>query len=112
MKGKKTFGLALIVVGALMVGFSQYIADQVAAGKIKIYSAQQQVNTVNSLFNRSDATKPVGEMFTGGAQRKIDAGRSEVSHYESLANKLQIGGVILIVAGVGVLFWRRKPSAP
>lgn len=108
MKGRKGFGIGLIVVGALMIVFSQYIADQVAAGKIKIYSAQQQVNTVNSLFNKSETTKPVGEFFTGGAQKKIDAGRAEVSHYESLAQKLQIGGVILVLAGIGLLFWRKK----
>jgi hypothetical protein len=108
VKGKKTFGIALIVVGALMIGFSHYIAEQVAAGNIKIYNAQQQVDTVNTLFNRSDATKPIGEVFTGGAQKKIDAGRAKVSHYESLAQKLQIGGVILILAGAGVLFWKRK----
>lgn len=108
MQKRKIFGIALIVVGALMVVFSEYISEQVAAGKIKIYSAQQQVNTLNSAFDKSAATKPIGEFFTSGAQSKINAGRAEVAHYESLAQKLQIGGVILVLAGVGLLFWKRK----
>jgi uncharacterized protein YjeT (DUF2065 family) len=110
MKGRKIFGTALIVIGALMVMGSHYIADQVAQGKIKIYRAQQQVDTANTLFNQSEYTKPVGGMITGGAQRKINEGKAQVTEYESLAQSLQIVGVICIAAGVGVLFIKRRRS--
>jgi len=104
MKPKKVIGIALIVVGAIMLFFSNYIAEQVSSGKQQIQDAQQKVDTADSLFSKSKYTKPVGEMFTGSAQKKIDAGQADVDKYESMSNNLKIGGIILIVIGAGVLF--------
>ncbi|MBX7066128.1 MAG: hypothetical protein K1X28_02745 [Parachlamydiales bacterium] len=108
MKGKSIFGIALIVIGAIMLFFSDYIAGQVAQGKLQIQSAQSQVDTADTLFKQSEYTKPVGKIFTGGAQRKIDEGQAQVDYYEGLSSKLKIFGIILIVAGAGVLFIGRK----
>ena len=104
MKKKKPIGIALIVIGALMLIFSHYIAEQVATGQMQIQKGQSQVDTANSLFGASKYTKPLGKTFTGGAQKKIDAGQREVDHYEAMSNNLKIAGIILIVIGAGVLF--------
>lgn len=108
MKRMNIFGIALIIVGAIMLLFSNYIAEQVAAGKLRISSAQGQVDTANTLFSQSQYTKPIGGLFTGGAQNRINAGNVQVSEYAALAHMLQIGGVILILVGIGVLFLGRK----
>lgn len=108
MKTKRILGISCIVVGAVMIFFSQYIAEQVALGNMRIASGQRMVDTANYATSQSQYTKPVGGLFTGSAQKKIDAGRVEASQYQSLANSLQIVGVILVVAGGGILFLGRK----
>lgn len=91
-----------------MLLFSDYIATQVAEGKMKIERAQGQVDTAESLFSLSKYTKPIGKTFTKGVQNKIDAGQRDVDKYESLSNNLKIGGIILIVIGAAVLIFGRK----
>lgn len=108
MGTKRILGIALIVIGAIMLFFSDYIAEQVAEGKLKIQSAQSQVDTADTLFKQSEFTKPVGKIFTGSAQKKINEGQAQVDYYEGLSNNLKIGGIVLIVIGVGVLFIGRK----
>lgn len=110
MKGRRIFGIALIIIGAIMLFFSDYIAGQVAQGRIKIASAQSQVDTVDSVFSSSKYTKPFGQVFTGSAQDKIDAGRAQADYYEGLSGKLKIGGIILIVIGAGILLIKKKRS--
>jgi uncharacterized protein YjeT (DUF2065 family) len=104
MNTKKIIGIALIVVGAVMLFFSNYIAEQVASGKMQIQEAQGKVDSADSLFSQTKYTKPIGNVFTGSAQKKIDAGQSEVNKYESMSNNLKIGGIVLILIGVIVLF--------
>jgi uncharacterized membrane protein len=104
MATKKIIGIAFIVVGAVMLFFSNYIAEQVASGRTQIEQGQSQVDTVDSLFSGSEYTKPIGKMFTGSAQRKIDAGQAEVDRYSTISNNLKIGGIILIIIGAAVLF--------
>ena len=108
MKAKKPIAIILIVIGALLLFFSDYIAEEVAQGKLKIKRAQSQVNSVNSLFSKSKVTKPFGNALTGGAQKKIDAGQREVDRYSSLSRNLKIGGVILIIIGIGLFFIPKK----
>ncbi|MGB7977827.1 MAG: hypothetical protein WCF19_01545 [Chlamydiales bacterium] len=108
MNTKRTIGVALIVIGAIMLLFSNYIADQVLSGKMRIASAQNQVDTVNSVFSMSKYTKPVGKQFTGSAQKQINAGQEDIDKYESMANNLKIGGVTLIVIGIAFVIFSRK----
>ncbi len=108
MSSKKIAGLVVAALGAILLVFSYYIAEQVTEGRMKIDRAQGQVNTVNSLFSLSPATKDVGRGLTGSAQRKIDAGSLDVAEYSALAHKLQLGGIVLIIVGIGILVFYGK----
>ena len=108
MNGKKSLGIALVVVGVVLVCFSNYIADQVTAGRAQIQNAQSKVDTVDSVFSMSKYTKPVGKEMTGSAQQQIDAGQADVEKYQTLAKNLKIGGLILIVVGVGLFFLAKR----
>jgi hypothetical protein len=109
MDPRRFIAIGAIVVGAICVFFSNYIAVQVAEGKYKVASGQQKVNMIDSAFSQSKYTKGVGQVFTGSAQRRIDEGKAEIAKYEGLANKLQVGGAIVAVLGVVLLFvWKRR----
>lgn len=109
MNSRKMLGIGCIIVGAVMLFFSNYIADQVAAGKLQTASGQRQIDQTNSLFNRTQYTKPFGSVVTGSGQARVDAGNLKIAQFETLQGKLQIGGIVLIVLGIGILvFWRKK----
>lgn len=108
MKKMKLIGIILIVVGGAMLLFSDYIARQVAEGRLQIQSGQSQVDTANSLFNRTETTKPIGKAFTGGAQKRIDAGQREVDKYSTIATNVKIIGFVLIGIGAVLVFLPRR----
>lgn len=111
MNGRKILGIVVAIVGAICLVFSHYIAGQIAEGRLRIASGQRQVDTTNSLFNQSQYTKPIGGVFTGSGQERINAGNAQISYYESVENKLKIGGIVLIVIGAGIFFlWRKRSS--
>lgn len=110
MNSKKILGLILIAAGAGMTFFSNYIAEQVAEGQARIDKAQSQVDKADSIFSINPTTQQVGKVFTGSAQKKIDAGSQQVSQYQALANKLEIGGIIVMVAGAGLFLLGSRKS--
>ena len=99
---KKIVGVVLCVLGIAGIIVSNYISNQVAEGKLKIAKGQSQVDQGKRLFSLSPATKEMGKGMTDSAQRKIDAGKGQVQDYETIARELEIGGIILIVAGAVV----------
>lgn len=109
MDSRKILGIVVIAVGVILLLFSNYIANQVAAGRMQISEGQRQVDTTESLFSVTPYTQPIGKTFTGSGQRRIDAGTAEANQYEALSNQLRIAGVILIVIGIGFFFfWKRR----
>ncbi len=108
MKFKRILGTVFLIVGIALIGTSFYIKGQVEDGKLKINKAQGQVDQGSSLFNQNPITKQVGKGLTKGAQKKIDAGKDEVSYYEQVAGWTKIGGIVFIVLGLGTLFFSRK----
>lgn len=109
MHFKKVIGFVVLGLGAILLVFSYYIAEQVAEGRARVDRAQGQVDTANSLFSLNPTTKQIGKGFTSPIQKKIDEGSLDVSEYTALAHKLQVGGIILIVIGLGALvFWKKR----
>ncbi|MCX6991145.1 MAG: hypothetical protein NTX49_08810 [Chlamydiae bacterium] len=99
---RKISGILLVVIGVAMYLMSNYIADQVFQGKNQIASAQQKVDIANGLFSQSPYTKGIGGAVTSSGQKQIDEGKSQVSQYELLANRLHTGGVVICIAGAGL----------
>lgn len=110
MNTKRVIGIVLIIVGAVMLFFSNYIAEQVMAGQMQVNQGQSQVNTIDSVMSMSKYTKPIGKTMTSSAQSRINAGQAEIDKYESIANNLKIGGIILIVIGIAVVVFSRRKT--
>ena len=102
MKILRILGIVVVVAGVVCIFFSHYITNEVSEGKIKIEKGQKAVDKSNSLFSTSPYTKPIGKGVTSSAQKKINAGKEEVSYYEQLAETLQISGIVGIIVGAGV----------
>lgn len=105
MKTKKILSAALMIVGICLYLIGNYIAGEVAEGRGKIAGAQKGVD----LGNKFAPSGPV----TGSIQRKIDEGKQEADKYEVIANWLHGSGIVLFVAGLGLLvfcFVRKKKS--
>ncbi len=108
MSRMKIIGTVLIVIGAICLFFSNSIAERVAAGRMQIAQGQRSVNEVNTVFSQSQYTKPLGNMITESAEKKINAGRAEADQYAALSNQLRVGGIILIVVGAGFFFFDKR----
>lgn len=109
MNSKQVFGIVILIAGVIMLCGSFYIKNQVLQGRMQISSAQGKVDTANSIFSLTPQTNTAGKVFTGSAQSQIDAGSAQANYYAQMAQWLQIGGIILIIAGGAIfLFCRRK----
>lgn len=108
MRAQKILGIAILVAGIVLLGFSFYIKQQVAEGEEKISTAQRRVNQGNALFSLTPATKAIGERMTSSAQRKINEGVFEVGRYKDLAEWFQVGGIVFIILGAGIIFLDKK----
>jgi len=108
MKNGKILGIVLVIAGAVLLYFSHYINTQVAEGRSEISTGQSQVDTATKLFSVNPVSKEVGNQFTGSAQSRINAGIVEANQYAEYANWFMIGGIITIVAGVGVFLFMKK----
>lgn len=105
MNLRRIVGIVVCIAGVVLILVSAYIKNQVAEGKEQIAEGQQKVNTGKALFGSNPYTKDVSQKaIFDPAEKKIKAGQEEVSEYETLANRLQIGGIILIIASLGIVF--------
>lgn len=102
MNAKRILGIVLAVGGIAMFMVSVYITNQVESGQMQIESGQQKVDTANKLFSLDPTVQAVGEkVLTDPAQQQIDAGKEQIAHYQMLAQRLKVGGIILFVVGIG-----------
>ncbi len=111
MNLRRVLGILMIVGGIVLILTSNYISERVLEGKAQIASGQRKVDTADSVFGMSRATKPVGKAFTGSGQRRIDAGQREVDRYEQLAGQFRMGGYALIIVGLIVTLVPRRKRA-
>ena len=111
MKIKRILSGVLIILGIGLYIFGSYISGEVSMGREKIESAQKNVNQGRKFSQINPFSKEIGGMFADSAQKKIDEGKQEVDKYYILANWLHGGGIVIFVAGIGLLafsFVRKK----
>jgi uncharacterized protein YjeT (DUF2065 family) len=111
MNFKRILGIVVLIAGFVLLGFSYYIKGQVAEGRKKISSAQQKVDFGKKVLSLNPTSEKVGKVMTDPAQKKINAGTEEADRYERMAGNLQIGGIVLVVAGIVVILLGRKRKA-
>lgn len=104
MKTRRIWGIICIIVGAVMLFFSHYINEQVAEGKIQIHQGKQAIKSTESIFGMSKYTKPIGQTITSSGKRKIEAGEQDITKYTEMSRNLKIGGIVLIIVGLGLIF--------
>jgi hypothetical protein len=107
---RKIMGILIIILGVVGIFVSMYIKGQIGIGRSAISSAEEKVSMGKTLFSLSPATKEIGKGITRGAEEKIEAGRQEISKYDTLANWALIGGIVVIVLGATILFIPGKKS--
>lgn len=108
MNIQRIIGLIALIAGVVLIGFSVYIKKEVAAGNAQIARGEQKISTTEKVFSLSPTTKQLGSGFTKSGKEQIAKGKEEIAYYTNLANKLQIGGIILIIAGAGILIFGKK----
>jgi len=100
MNVKKILAVIIFVIGVVLLFVSSNIKKQVAEGTLKVTSAEKSVNQANSLFSLSPTARQLTQGTMKGAQKKIAAGKEQIAYYSKLADELQLGGFVLIAAGI------------
>lgn len=108
MSIQRIIGLIVLIGGVALICISMYIKTQIVAGNEQIASGEQKIKTMDTVFSLSPATKQVGSAVTNSGKQKIAKGKEEIAYYTALASQLQIGGIILIVAGAGIFIFGKK----
>lgn len=109
MNIQRIVGIVICLCGLVMIGAAFYINGQVEQGRQEIAAGQQKINQVKGIFSLTSQTKPLGDTLTSSGQQRIAMGQQQADEYAALANKLQIGGIVLAIVGLGIaLFWRTR----
>lgn len=111
----RIIGILVLIAGIVMMFVSNYIYDQIGEGNRKIENAQRNVDTGESLLKLTPVTKAVGKQAMSPIQEKINEGRATIEEYEILAHRLQVWGIVLIIAGAVIfllsfVFKKKKRS--
>lgn len=104
MNIKQIMGLLAVVIGIALIIFVIYGKQQIANAKGEISSAKKKVDKSNQLFSLSPYTKDVGKQMSSGISQKIQNAEHTVEYYETLFRWSQIGAIVLIVGGTGLIF--------
>ena len=100
MSAKRIFGIIVFIAGVVMLFVSSNIKKQIAEGTLKVNAAEKSVGQANSLFSLSPTAKQLTQGSMQKAQKKIAAGKQDIARYTKIADELQIGGFVLIGAGI------------
>jgi len=104
MRTKIILGIITILLGIAALGTSFYINHRVGEGREQIAEAQNKVQKGKELFSLNPLTEEVGKGLANMAQHKLDAAQEQTDYYEQISKWLKLGGIIVIVLGVGVIF--------
>lgn len=110
MNWKQLLGAAAIVVGVIFLFLAHSIDVRLQEGRAEISRGESQVNQGRRLFSGSPVSKEVGnQLLFNSADKKIAEGKEAIQTYSILAGQLKIGGILLIIGGICVIyFFRRK----
>ena len=103
MKKKRTLGIILGVIGIVFLILAHFLNNALDSGRSQVRSGQAKVDTLNVLTDQTSYTKKVGRGATSSGQNKIDAGKATIASLEVVAVTLKVGGIILLIAGVGLV---------
>jgi hypothetical protein len=103
MRVLRVFAVLLAIGGISAFFLGDYITKQVGAGKEQIAEGQTKVNRIRKLSALSPYTRDVGGMVADSGQKKIEAGKKEVSEYEDLTETIYLGSYAAF--GLGVLLF-------
>lgn len=87
---KKLTGLVLVIAGVVLFLFAKYQQGRVA-------HAKGMISTGSSMVSGSAAGRTAGGML-----------QAEASQYDTPLKLIEIGGIVLVVVGAGILFFGRK----
>lgn len=107
MNFKQILGALIFVGGLVLIYIAHYINVQIEAGNIEVLRGQEKVDDVNSFWGRTPVTKPIGKSMTSDGQSRIDAGKGTIAYYTIIAQRYQIGGIIALVVGTGMMIFLR-----
>jgi hypothetical protein len=108
MNFKQIIGALVFVGGLVLLYLAHYINVQIEQGNTEIFAGQKRVDDTNALFDRTPATKPIGRGLTSGGQRQIDEGRGTIEYYTVVAQRCQIGGIVALIVGAGMMVFLRN----
>jgi len=108
MRLQRMIGIIALAGGVVLLGISMYIKSEILAGNEQIAAGERKLSTIDKVFSVSPTTQQYGSQITKSGRSKIAKGKEDIAYYTDLANKLQIGGIILLVGGAGVLLFGNK----
>lgn len=103
MRGKKTFGFILMILGICCFIFGTIIASQVRQGETKIQNAQKGVNTVRNTSKINPYAHEIGKLATKPVQQKINEGKTKAGKFKVISFWFRIGGIALFIVGLILL---------
>ena len=111
MKAKKKWGIVMLILGALLIGSSFYIKSQVVEGQKKVANVEKSTDLSDKLFSVTPETEELGDTLSSPIKGKVSEGKEQIAFYTALANGLEIGGMLLAVLGIGLIFLGKKSKS-
>ncbi len=101
-------GITILILGIAFIGASSYVKNSISKGKLRISSAQSNIDRENSFFSLSPATEDIGKELSKPFQKKINKGETDIQKYEILTLWLKVIGAIFFILGLSILFIQKK----
>ena len=131
MNFKQVLGLLLSILGVVCLFVAHSIDVRLDEGREQISDAESQVGRGRRLFSGSPVTRETGNtLLFNPADKKINAAKGDIDHYallaeedgdlefapflalvmeqHLLATQLRVGGIVLIISGIGVIYFFRN----
>ena len=99
MKVQRIFGGVLLVLGAALFLYGNYISKEVEEGRQKIEIAQEKIDPSPHIPHLRPVPRHMEGMERESAQSRIDQKKEMIDNYEMLANWLHTGGIVVLIGG-------------